>query len=270
MTNIDPGIPTEKKGVSVSLNYQYASEDADTQKYSKTTYSSSSYDPTSTYINDTYLYESRHYFGGDVMFTFLDFMAVGLLFDISLGDLPFRIEEEKNILNNNIYELAVFLRFFGKFDNLTIGFRPEIVLNSINYYKEVYYFDDTISTVPDSMVMDEGQHHSAAFRGTLFMRYEFLKYFSLFCGFQYKRQPYTLEDRSSARRAGSRIKSENVFGVYCGFGVEPIAGLHFCPYGSFPIKTDITDYRSPIYGGLKCVVDIGKLYKDTENKENKE
>lgn len=255
MNNIDPGIPTEKMNMNFSLSYQYSSDRPDVQEYSDTAIGTSH-----TYVNNTYLFESRHAFSGDIAFTFTDFLSMGMVFDISFGDLSSSYGiTDKKILNNNLYEWSIFVRLISKFDKFTIGFRPEMLFYTANCYTSVFstsVLDTIVNSARDS-------YHGITIRNTVFARYTFFKMLSIFLGFQYKRQPFTIEDRSedfSERK--EELLLENTFGMYTGLGAEPLPGIHLCPYISIPFGTELTDYRSPVQGGIKIVMDVAKLVKE--------
>ena len=262
MNNIDPGVATEKGNLAVGLNYQYSVVEPEIQEYA-TVYLDSINDNSN--INNTYLYESRHSVSGDLAFTLSNAFAIGMLIDMSVGNI---INEEvtdsvKDDLDNNIYEAALFLRIFGQFNNMVLGFRPELLLKSINASKTVYLITDTLSVI-DTTISEKSKDHllSASFRGTFFMRYEFFERFGWFLGFQYKMQPYTIEERSSPRRGDrDKMKFESSYGLYTGFGIEVYPGLHLSPFATFPLGTEITGHQSPIQGGLKVTFDFGEMEK---------
>lgn len=263
--NIDPGIATESKNLTVGLNYQYSVKEPEIQEYS-TSYLDSVHNNSN--VNNTFLYESRHAISGDLAFTLSNAFAIGMLLDISLGDiLNDNVHDSiKNDLDNNIYEAALFLRIFGQFNNIVLGFRPELLLKSINALKTVYLITDSISYL-DTTIAEKSNDHllSASFRATFVMRYEFFEFMAIFCGFQFKMQPYTIIERSFSRRSNrDKMKFESSYGLYTGIGVEIYPGLHLSPFVTFPLGTEITGHQSPIQGGMKVVFDIGEFEKKKE------
>lgn len=231
ISNVDTGIPVKKGKPQLSLSYQYALQEPGVQQFQDTMISS-----YETEIIDVDLFETRHVLSVEILFSFIDYVSSGLLLDLSFGDINNSSILDKSVLQKNIVETAMFLRFAADIKKLSIGFRPEMLFYSTNYQH--------IKSIDSTIVIDENFHHlGITFKFSVFSRYTILDRFALFSGFQYKRQPYVKYD--------NRLQYESAFGLYAGVGVNFHNQVFIEPYIAIPLGTDFTEYKSPPQVGLK-------------------
>ncbi len=242
MTNIDSGIPAKKGSPQISFSYNYSIQEPDVQEYCDTIL-----DDLNSKIIGINLYETRHSMNTELLFPLSDMIAAGFIIDLSLGDIANNNISKNSLLQKNIIETSLYLRFVAIHKKISFGLRPELLFYAMN--------SECIKRI-DSTINSNKNDHSLGItlRCSIFSRYSFNNTFAIFTGVQYKRQPY-------AKYENERSQFESAFGIYTGLSIKPLDPLFIEPYVAIPLGTDYTNYRSPAQIGIKCVTDFSLFDK---------
>ncbi len=236
MANVDTGKPNTKRCPFLSFSYQYALVEPEPQVYNDTMI-----DNTNTVYVNSNLFETRHTLNAEMTYPFSEHVASGILVDMSCGNIKQQNINHSSPLYKDIFEMALYLRFTASLKKLIIGYRPELLLYTVNG-------TNTIITENEITTRKNFNHLGITYRHSVFFRYTFLERLAFFAGAQHKRQPYARYD--------AELKFENAYGIYTGLGFKLPWNIALDPYIAIPITTDLTSYRSPVQIGLKCVIDL--------------
>jgi hypothetical protein len=177
--------------------------------------------------------------------SFYDNISTGIT-----GQLSFGNDVNENMIDKSIVEINWFIRTTAQYNKLSLSFRPSLVIYN------TYQF----STISDSgtlfSITSSYQHRLGfSFAGTGALRYQLITPLGIYCGFQYKLQPYGY--------VNDKLRFDNTGSIYTGIDFIVWTVLKTGIYSIFPLPADYTDFKEPIHIGANLSVDFGKL--STEN-----
>lgn len=238
ITNVDPGNGIKEKEIVVCGGYQCSIKKPGVRQFDDTTVNTENLQTITAYISSRF-YETRNCGNFEMAYGIKDGLSVGTTAEISFGSVKDKLHE----LNKPTCDMGFYLRMNTEGKHGVIGFKPELVLSTINGEKIIAqdYLDSTKGNVHYLYITE---------RSTIFGRYKIENILNIFCGIQQKRVMYMETEK--------KMLFENVVSSYFGISKE-IKEFEPMIYVGIPIYSDYTNTTSPLQIGIKTNIRISGI-----------
>ncbi len=190
----------------------------------------------------TYCTEPRLMVSGEGLFAIGKRSAIGLSFDMALGEVTDYSGQGSKAVQSNTFEGALSWRVNRRFGAVTAVLKPEFLVAHL--YGDSY--ETVHSTALDSEPLTARERlneYEVSLRCSGVLRAQLHERVAPYAAFQVKTQPFFAETRV--------LETELAMGFYAGVDLT-VQQLAIGPYVALPLKAAVSHYQSPVAVGLSC------------------